>query len=244
MNYYEKALQKIKEDSKCKPQCMGAIIGPTGPTGPTGSMGLIGPTGPQGPVSVTVGTTTTGEPGSQASVTNTGDLDNVVLAFTIPQGPTGAQGEIGATGPTGPANGLNAFGGIYNTGTGTVSLENTDPTVIELDTQMTESNVSYDNQNNITINESGVYEITYYALVSATTGGNTTLAVKNGENDIDGASIEKNLTQSALTEYNGSVITTLNEGDQINLTLQGTQTETINLPGNGVNASLIVKKLD
>ena len=86
MNYYEKALQKIKEDSKCKPQCMGAIIGPTGPTGPTGSMGLIGPTGPQGPVSVTVGTTTTGEPGSQASVTNTGDLDNVVLAFTIPQG--------------------------------------------------------------------------------------------------------------------------------------------------------------
>ena len=27
------ALKKIAKDSKCKPQCTGAIIGPTGPTG-------------------------------------------------------------------------------------------------------------------------------------------------------------------------------------------------------------------
>ena len=30
------AMEKIKRDSKCKPQCMGAIIGPTGPTGQIG----------------------------------------------------------------------------------------------------------------------------------------------------------------------------------------------------------------
>ena len=96
LNSYEKALQKIAQDSKCKPQCMGAIIGPTGPTGPAG-MGITGPTGPQGPVSVTVGTTTTGAPGSQASVTNTGTVDDVVLSFTIPEGPTGPTGDTGAT---------------------------------------------------------------------------------------------------------------------------------------------------
>ena len=79
-------------------------------------------------VSVTVGSTTTGDPGTEASVTNSGDAQNVVLNFTIPQGaqgiqgPAGAdgangaqgpQGEIGPQGPQGPqgpagANGTNA----------------------------------------------------------------------------------------------------------------------------------------
>ena len=36
------AIEKIKRDSKCKPQCIGAIIGPTGPTGPTGPQGIQG----------------------------------------------------------------------------------------------------------------------------------------------------------------------------------------------------------
>ena len=40
MNIYEKALQKIKNDEKCKPQfCI--ISGPTGPTGPTGATGRL-----------------------------------------------------------------------------------------------------------------------------------------------------------------------------------------------------------
>lgn len=73
-------------------------------------------------VSVTVGSTTTGDPGTEASVTNSGDAQNVVLNFTIPQGAQGiqgpagadgadgAQGERGPEGPQGPAgaNGTNA----------------------------------------------------------------------------------------------------------------------------------------
>ena len=60
-------------------------------------------------VSVNVGETTTGKPGTNASVTNSGDETNVVLNFTIPrgdtgpQGPAGKQGPAGATGPAGPA---------------------------------------------------------------------------------------------------------------------------------------------
>lgn len=38
---------------------------------------------------VSVGTTTTGEPGSQASVTNSGTDNNVVLDFAIPRGDSG-----------------------------------------------------------------------------------------------------------------------------------------------------------
>lgn len=52
--------------------------GPTGPTGPTGLTGETGATGPTGETGATgpaptleIGTVTTGEPGSQASVTIT-----------------------------------------------------------------------------------------------------------------------------------------------------------------------------
>ena len=109
------ALQKIKKDQKCKPQCTGIIIGPTGPTGPAG------------PTTIDVGDTITTEPGTDASVTNVGTNENVILEFSIPRGeigltgatgPTGPQGEIGptgATGPTGPqgASGITDFADYF-----------------------------------------------------------------------------------------------------------------------------------
>lgn len=58
--------------------------------------------------SVAIGTTTTGEVGTDASVTNSGTSKDAVFNFTIPRGATGAQGPQGAqgpkgdTGPTGP----------------------------------------------------------------------------------------------------------------------------------------------
>ena len=92
---YRDALEKIKRDQKFKPSCC-IPIGGTGTVGPTG------PTGPAGPSTIVVGTTTTGDPGTAASVTNSGTAENVVLDFVIPEGPTGPAGLDGATGPTGP----------------------------------------------------------------------------------------------------------------------------------------------
>ena len=118
--------------------------GPTGKQGPAGAPGPAGPgvtpggttgqvlakksntnydtewidnSGGGSTVSVNVGETTTGEPGTNASVTNSGDETNVVLNFTIPRGktgPQGPQGEPGAdgkTGPQGPAGPGVAYGG-------------------------------------------------------------------------------------------------------------------------------------
>ncbi len=46
--------------------------GPTGATGPQGIEGATGPTGPTGPAPILeIGTVTTGDPGTQASVTIT-----------------------------------------------------------------------------------------------------------------------------------------------------------------------------
>lgn len=58
---------------------------------------------------VSIGATVTGEPGTSASVTNSGNSTNAILNFVIPRGATGAAGPQGpagpqgATGPAGPA---------------------------------------------------------------------------------------------------------------------------------------------
>lgn len=92
---------------------------PRGDTGLTGATGPAGGTGPAGTAAtVTVGNTTTGTPGSNASVTNSGTTTAAILNFTIPQGAvgaTGSQGPTGATGPQGPA-------GPAPSGTGLVSV--------------------------------------------------------------------------------------------------------------------------
>ena len=84
--------------------------GATGSTGPTGATGATGPTGPAGAdgndgadgstgatgaagadgtaATVRVGSTTTGEPGTDAFVTNSGTERDAVLEFTIPRGET------------------------------------------------------------------------------------------------------------------------------------------------------------
>ena len=65
------------------PCCPINIISPTGPTGPTGATGAPGPQGEIGPTGATgadgitplisIGTVTTGAPGTEASVTITGE---------------------------------------------------------------------------------------------------------------------------------------------------------------------------
>lgn len=89
-NQYENEGQR----NSCRPSCRFCYI--QGPTGPTGS---------PGPATLNVGITTTGEPGTNATVTNSGDNQNAVFDFVIPagaSGPTGPQGIQGIPGPTGP----------------------------------------------------------------------------------------------------------------------------------------------
>lgn len=82
--------------------------GPPGPPGPKGDKGDPGPQGepgaqgkdgspgakgdPGAAATVRVGTVTTGEPGTDAIVTNSGTENAAVLDFTIPRGETGAGG--------------------------------------------------------------------------------------------------------------------------------------------------------
>lgn len=83
------AMEKIKCDEKCKPNCY-TVIGPTGPTGPTGDVGSTGPAGATGP---------------QGIQGLTGDIG--------PTGPAGATGATGPTGPTGEAGGVLNYADFY-----------------------------------------------------------------------------------------------------------------------------------
>ena len=93
--------------------------GPTGNTGPQGPAGATGPQGPTGPegakgatgaaATVQVGTTTTGNAGTEASVTNSGTTGAAVFNFVIPRGDTGAEGATGPQGPTGPTGAVPTF---------------------------------------------------------------------------------------------------------------------------------------
>ena len=93
---------------------IGPLEGPTGPQGEQGPKGETGEPGPQGPAgedgqpgpagqaaTITVGNTTTGEPGTQAQVTNTGTENAAIFNFTIPQGVQGAKGDTGPQGVQG-----------------------------------------------------------------------------------------------------------------------------------------------
>ena len=100
---------------------------PKGDQGIQGIQGIQGDTGTA--ATVAVGTTTTGVPGTNASVTNTGSSSAASFDFTVPRGDTGATGPAGTvaigTTTTGAAG---TSASVTNTGTSTAAnLEFTIP---------------------------------------------------------------------------------------------------------------------
>ena len=160
-----------------------------------------------------------------------------LINFTIPRGATGE------TGPTGAANGLNAYGGKYNTATQTLNLGVGVATQIPLPTSMPNLNTTYTTANSITVAQAGTYEINYFSNVSVALGTTLTQAVR-----INGTNIPSTVTSRVLSVgvgsiYSGSTIVTLAAGDTIDLAISALLAVGVTL-GTGVNASLSVKKLN
>lgn len=86
---------------------IGVPKGDPGAKGEKGDKGADGAPGVQGEAgmaaTISVGIVSTGEPGTQASVTNAGTDSTAVLNFVIPRGEKGEQGQKGDTGATGEA---------------------------------------------------------------------------------------------------------------------------------------------
>lgn len=86
------------------------------------SSGSVSSGGGPTTVTVNVNSTTTGAPGTNASVTNSGDEVNVALDFVIPRGATGETGQTGPQGPTGPAAGFGTPTASVDANVGTPSV--------------------------------------------------------------------------------------------------------------------------
>ena len=243
---------KIKKILDCGKQCncTPIIVGPTGPTGP------------QGPASIAVGVTTTTDPGTNASVTNVGTDDNVILNFNIPRGETGpigpqgipgTEGPTGPTGPTGPQGlqgiqgptgptAIETYGRKYNTSTDNISLETNIAQNIPLGNNGPTNNITTATQNTLTITENGVYLVEYGFSGSSSTNATLTVEVNQNANAISGTSIVKTVTANNNTDFNSSTINSFAVGDEIGLSIKSSTTATIT-PANGTNAYLNIVRI-
>ena len=90
---YESALQNGFEGTEA--EWLDSLHGEQGPPGKDGEDGEDGAPGKA--ATVRIGTVTTGPPGTEASVVNTGTENEAVLDFTIPMGEKGNPGSSGGT---------------------------------------------------------------------------------------------------------------------------------------------------
>ncbi len=188
--------------------------GATGSTGPTGPRGEQGIMGPQG--------------------------------IQGPTGPKGEQGIMGPPGIPGPSSfTLSAYGGRLNNTTATITPNIIGAwTQIPLGTTMPSINVIETEENQLKLEQDGVYEINFYANISVDKNSEVTLIVRKNEINIPSTVITKNLTANQESIFIGSVLVSLNDDNIIDMAISATEDNiTINF-GQGMNASLSLKKID
>jgi hypothetical protein len=126
-----------------------------------------------------VGTVTTGNPGTNAQVTNSGNAQNAVFNFTIPRGDTGSAP---------PVSLLAAYS------TPSQGLSSGSPMVFDRNALSYGSAISHSNNSStITINQSGVYSIDFHGVISPAPGStfpiNLVTSLKQNGSVVPGASV-------------------------------------------------------
>lgn len=213
-------------------------------------VGTPGPRGRDGAGTITIGTTTTGDPGTDASVTNSGTAQNAILNFTIPRGetgPTGAQGpqgETGATGEQGPAGEVatNEYGYKYDTTNDSITLTANTVTTVPLAQTGPLNVITGSTENALTIGSTGTYKIDYFFNGISNIEGNITLSVYNNSSLLTGSTLTLNLETTDERNISGSIIASLSESDVITLGIEST-TEIEVTPSSNTNAYLSIVKL-
>ncbi len=260
-NNIKRAKQYIDCFNKENPNITYTCFGPTGPTGPTGPAGAT----------ITVGVTTTTDPGTNASVVNTGTPSNAVLEFNIPagatgptgpqgaQGPTGAQGAQGVEGPTGPQGpqgpqgnagpagpaGLTettTYGRKYDTSQTPLTLTGSVSQDVPLASNGPANGITQETTNKLTIPANGIYKIDYYFSGSTNTTTDVTITLNQNTTPISNTTINKNLTANIDTDFVGSTIANFNANDKIGLSIEATNTATIS-PSSDTSAYINIIKI-
>lgn len=111
--------------------------GVTGATGPAGANGTNGTNGTAATVSL--GTVSTGVPGSNVIITNSGTSSAALFNFTIPRGDVGATGATGPAGPSGAASIGSPNSRSLSVATAYQATDNTKPAFVNINLTSTAS---------------------------------------------------------------------------------------------------------
>lgn len=172
----------VRDTTTGEPESDAAVIDATGgpyhvfdfviPRGATGATGPAGNTGPAGAAAtITVGSVITGDPGTKVRITNSGTDENAIFDFVIPSGKPGeCIPEVLAM--TDDSVQASAAGGALTF--------HGNPLIFS-------SAISHsDGDTNITVNQTGIYQVIFQGTVTSDTGTvtPTTFQVSLTQNDI------------------------------------------------------------
>ena len=255
------------------------VMGPTGPKGndgvkgEKGDIGPTGPTGPKGsngPVTIEIGKTNTIDENLDASVTNSGTKENVVLEFNIPRGKEGSigpigpkgdkgdpgekgdkgdpgeKGDTGATGPTGARGepyGVGAYAERYLTDTQRFSVVKDMETIIPLSQTGPSIFARYETTYAIDVKRAGIYQIIYFLNVATSVDAKYEVSVRVDDTKILGSNIICESKANVINNVSGVVIFGLYEDDEVSLIIKSDRDTDLIFNGS-VSAKLSVIKLD
>lgn len=156
-------------------------------------------------------------------------------------GTTGPTGPTGPTGATGPAI-TSVYGSKYNTSADTITLTQDVLSNVNLGTSGPNAGITNTNTNTLTINEDGIYQISYFFQGASSATGELTIELTRNTNPITSTSIIKDVTANKDESFNGSTIISLSAGDEIGLGISSSVAATIT-PASGTNAYLNITKI-
>ncbi len=165
------------------------------------------------------------------------------LDFVIPKGDQGEQGPKGDPGIS--SSTLSAYGGKYNH-----TIQNlTSPGLgswiqIPLPTALPSINLKETEDNTLTLEQDGVYEINYFLKASVSKQTSLTLIVRKNSMNIPSTVIMQELLPNTENLYYGSTLVNLNADDKVDMEISTTEENVIVQLRNGMNANLTIKKID
>lgn len=198
--------------------------------GPTGATGVTGATGATGARGATGATGATGLAGATGVTGPTGAMGAT--------GPTGATGVTGATG----ASAVTAYGGMVNTGAGTLALTANTPVLVPFSTNLPPLNVLYNPPGSAITLSAGDFRIDYSLAGAPDAATLLSLEVRVNGTAIPTATPARTLTANEETLFTGSTIVTLAVADTVNMALVSSAATTFTF-ATGTNASLLLTQL-
>ena len=180
-----------------------------------------GPQGPEGQsATIAIGTTTTLPAGENASVTNSGTLNNAILNFAIPQGKDHTQLNSG--------NFISRNSSTYTTPTSIITLPIT----------LNNTGININSNSVINIPKSGRYLINYG--ISSLTSNNIIGLYINGINNQN-----TNIRTKENSSINSSLILDLKQNDTLTLNaISVSQESPLILEENTINAYITMQSID